>query len=204
MPVISRWIGRYKLYQPRSLCMAHPSYRYVASRKYTPAERNSSPEPTNARYVEQITTNSKLNKANRKALKSMRTTLAEKVKNIAAPQPKEQERPPQLQQTLQLERAPTRRSLRRFFVPNSQSSYFSNILLHLRRLNSRVPLHFSQLNSRISLYLKPLKEQSVDRLRRACKSLWDRSRAENFFLWIHGQPRQHFGPSCRIPDLFVR
>jgi hypothetical protein len=31
-----------------------------------------------------------------------------------------------------------------------------------------------------------------------------RTRSERLVLWLRGQPRQHFGPKARIPELFQR
>ena len=39
---------------------------------------------------------------------------------------------------------------------------------------------------------------------RSAKTAWSRSSREYFFLWIRGRPRNHFGPTCRLPDLFQR
>ncbi|KAF1956143.1 hypothetical protein CC80DRAFT_69997 [Byssothecium circinans] len=39
---------------------------------------------------------------------------------------------------------------------------------------------------------------------RTYQKIYNWSRIEHFLLWINGFPRQHYGPSAVIPDLFVR
>lgn len=36
------------------------------------------------------------------------------------------------------------------------------------------------------------------------EKLWNKSSASHFNRWIHGLPREHFGPKARVTDLFVR